>query len=79
MTQRYIDVDITFQSARSSGLTLITELFGRKYRTFAGIALEFQWVVLYLLLPLIAYFLVNWRYLQLVLSVSSILWVIYIW
>lgn len=63
----------------SSGLTMCLELFDAKRRTFAGIGLEFQWVALYLSLPLMAYFITDWRTFQIVISVSSIVWILLFW
>ncbi|ELT96398.1 hypothetical protein CAPTEDRAFT_94722, partial [Capitella teleta] len=66
-------------SSRSTGLLLIMEMFGSEHRSVTGIGLEFQWVILYLLLPVLAFLLHNWRHLQVLLSLSSLLWMVYIW
>lgn len=63
----------------SSGLTMCMELFDTKRRTFAGIALEYQWVACYLSLPLLAYFITDWRHLQIVISAASAIWIVFFW
>lgn len=62
-----------------SGILLCMELFDSKRRTFAGIGMEFQWIACYLVLALLAYFIPDWRHLQIVISAASAVWVIFFW
>ena len=55
------------------------ELFDSKRRAIAGISLEFQWIFCYLTLPILAYYIADWRTLQIIMSLSSAIWIIYIW
>lgn len=52
------------------------ECVGAKHRATTSVALEFGWVFGYMLLPLVAYFVRHFRYLQLIVSVSEIAWLI---
>jgi len=63
----------------NSGLTYLMELFDSKRRAFAGIGLEMQWISCYLLLPLMAYYIQDWRIFQIVISSASAIWIIYFW
>jgi OCT family organic cation transporter-like MFS transporter 4/5 len=49
------------------------ELFSSKMRTFAGLFLQLYWAVGMMIMAAIAYFLRDWRMLQLALSVPGLL------
>ena len=55
------------------------EIVGPSKRTFAGMAIEFVWCAGEALLLLMAYFVRNWRYLEIALSVPSIGLFFYWW
>lgn len=63
----------------NSGLTEIMELFDSKRRAVAGISLEFQWIFCYLTLPILTYYITDWRILQIALSVVSAIFIVYFW
>jgi len=63
----------------SSGLTCLMEMLDSKRRAFAGIGLEMQWITCYLLLPVMAYYIQDWRVFQIVISCASAIWIIYFW
>ncbi|KAK7108509.1 organic cation transporter protein-like isoform X2 [Littorina saxatilis] len=55
------------------------EIVGPSKRTFAGMAIEYIWVAGELLLLLCAYFIRNWRYLEIAVSVPSVGLLFYWW
>ncbi|XP_046542550.1 organic cation transporter protein-like [Haliotis rubra] len=65
----------TFMIAFVIGL----ELVGPSKRTIAGIAIQFFWCFGLFLLALVAYFIREWKYLQIVLSIPSVFFIAYWW
>jgi len=62
-----------------TGFVLACELFQAKHRTFAGIIIEDFWGVASCVLPLFAYIIVDWHYLQLLISLSGLLTIPMYW
>ncbi|XP_068564612.1 solute carrier family 22 member 2-like [Cebidichthys violaceus] len=62
-----------------SAYVLLTEIVGVEYRRMVGILYQMFFSVGVLLLPLLAYFITDWRWLQLVISVPNILFLSYYW
>ena len=62
-----------FQGVNITGYIMATELFPPKQRTVMGVSHEFLWAIGGALLPLMAYFLRDWRHLQLAVSLPSAL------
>ncbi|XP_068433219.1 solute carrier family 22 member 2-like [Clinocottus analis] len=58
---------------------LLTEIVGVEYRRTVGILYQMFFSVGGLLLPLMAYFIPNWRWQQLIISVPYILFMSYYW
>uniref|UniRef100_A0A669CDN2 Solute carrier family 22 member 2 n=1 Tax=Oreochromis niloticus TaxID=8128 RepID=A0A669CDN2_ORENI len=58
---------------------LLTEIVGVKYRRTVGILYQMFFSVGLLILPLLAYFITDWRWLQVTFSVPYILFVCYYW
>ncbi|KAL6096172.1 slc22a2 [Pungitius sinensis] len=61
------------------GYVLITEIVGVEYRHTVGVIYQMFFSVGILLLPLLAYFIPDWRWLQIVISVPYILFMSYYW
>ncbi|XP_040016117.2 solute carrier family 22 member 2 [Gasterosteus aculeatus] len=61
------------------GYVLITEIVGVEYRRTVGVLYQMFFSVGILLLPLLAYFITDWRWLQVVISAPYILFVSYYW
>ena len=55
------------------------ELFLPQHRGVVGALLEWCWGLAVLLLSPIAYLMQSWHYIQLVISIPSVLAVVYIW
>ena len=55
------------------------EMFLPAYRGVAGAMLEVFWGIAVMLVAPIAYLLQNWRYIQLAISLPSVLAIAYIW
>ena len=72
---------IFIQGLQTSSYILILELFpGRSHlRTYAGAAAEFFWALGVMGLGGIAYYIQHWRYIQLALSLPSVVTITYIW
>ena len=70
---------IMLQAVCLSGVLLMMEIFDSDRRAFVGIGLEFLWLWVYAWLPLLAMYIVNWRYFQLIISLVSSIWIIYYW
>ncbi|XP_063079304.1 solute carrier family 22 member 2 isoform X2 [Engraulis encrasicolus] len=62
-----------------AGYVLITELVGVEYRRTVGVLYQMFFSVGILLLPLIAYYIVDWRWLQVVITVPYIIFLSYYW
>lgn len=71
--------------ARTSGLQLfpcrlpVTEIVGVEYRRTVGILYQMFFSVGILILPLLAYFIGDWRWLQVVISAPYLLFIGYYW
>ena len=68
-----------WQASALTGLIIVMEMFDSSKRAFAGIGLETFWVINYVLLPLMAYYLRDWRHLELTISAVVFVWIIFIW
>ncbi|XP_041951297.1 solute carrier family 22 member 2 [Alosa sapidissima] len=62
-----------------AGYVLITELVGVEYRRTVGVLYQMFFSVGILILPLIAYFITDWRWLQVVITVPYIVFLSYYW
>ncbi|XP_053736593.1 solute carrier family 22 member 2 [Synchiropus splendidus] len=62
-----------------AGYVLITEIVGVEYRRTVGVVYQMFFSVGILLLPLLAYFITDWRWLQVVITVPYILFLSYYW
>ncbi|XP_031169707.1 solute carrier family 22 member 2-like [Sander lucioperca] len=62
-----------------SGYVLITEIVGVEYRRTVGVLYQMFFSVGILILPLLAYFITDWRWLQVVITVPYILFLSYYW
>ncbi|XP_074472586.1 solute carrier family 22 member 2-like [Sebastes fasciatus] len=62
-----------------SGYVLITEIVGLEYRRTVGILYQMFFSVGILILPLLAYFITDWRWLQVVITVPYIFFLSYYW
>lgn len=57
----------------------VTELVGVEFRRTVGVIYQMFFSVGILLLPLLAYFITDWRWLQVVITVPYILFLSYYW
>lgn len=57
----------------------VTEICGPKYRTYFGILTQFPFGIGAALLPLVAYFVREWKSLQLAISIPCVLLASYYW
>ena len=55
------------------------ELFSPHHRTMAGVAAEVFWAVGLILLAACCYFVQHWRYIQLAISIPTLVTLLYIW
>lgn len=62
-----------------SGFVIVLEIVGTKYRGDVGIGIEFGWALGYAVLPLIAYFVRDFRQLQLFLTLPEIVFIFFCW
>ncbi|KAM3603150.1 uncharacterized protein V6R79_017292 [Siganus canaliculatus] len=62
-----------------AGYVLITELVGVEFRRTVGVLYQMFFSVGILLLPLLAYYITDWRWLQVVITVPYILFLSYYW
>uniref|UniRef100_A0A3B4X129 Solute carrier family 22 member 3 n=1 Tax=Seriola lalandi dorsalis TaxID=1841481 RepID=A0A3B4X129_SERLL len=62
-----------------AGYVLITEIVGVEYRRTVGVLYQMFFSVGILLLPLLAYFITDWRWLQVVITVPYIIFLSYYW
>ena len=62
-----------------SGFVIVLEIVGSKYRGDVGIGIEFGWALGYAVLPLIAYFVRDFRKLQIVLTLPEIVFIFLCW
>ena len=58
---------------------LVTELVGVEYRRTVGVIYQMFFSVGILILPLLAYFITDWRWLQVVITVPYICFLSYYW
>ncbi|XP_053376201.1 organic cation transporter protein-like [Mercenaria mercenaria] len=77
VTLRFIQ-GVLMQGLQTSTYTLAMELFLPQHRSYAGAILECFWGLTVMTVPLLAYLIPNWRHLQLVVSLPSLLAVFYI-
>ncbi|CAL8314483.1 unnamed protein product [Lota lota] len=61
------------------GYVFIAELVGMEYRRTVGVLFQMFFSVAILLLPLLAYYITDWRWLQVVFTVPYILFISYYW
>lgn len=57
----------------------MTEIVGVEYRRTVGILFQMFFSVGILILPLLAYFIGDWRWLQVVISAPYLLFIAYYW
>uniref|UniRef100_A0A8C4ET24 Solute carrier family 22 member 3 n=1 Tax=Dicentrarchus labrax TaxID=13489 RepID=A0A8C4ET24_DICLA len=62
-----------------AGYVLITEIVGVEYRRTVGVIYQMFFSVGILILPLLAYFITDWRWLQVVITAPYILFLSYYW
>ncbi|XP_017295571.2 solute carrier family 22 member 2 [Kryptolebias marmoratus] len=62
-----------------AGYVLITEIVGVEFRRTVGVIYQMFFSVGILLLPLLAYFITDWRWLQVVITIPYILFLSYYW
>ncbi|XP_076078180.1 organic cation transporter protein-like [Mytilus galloprovincialis] len=62
-----------------TGYVIGVELVGPEKRIWAGIIFEFFWAAGEMLLALAAYYIRNWKYLNLVVTIPSLIFLSYIW
>ncbi|XP_034755588.1 solute carrier family 22 member 2 [Etheostoma cragini] len=62
-----------------AGYVLITEIVGVEYRRTVGVIYQMFFSIGILLLPLLAYFIADWRWLQVVITVPYFLFLSYYW
>uniref|UniRef100_A0A671UTK4 Solute carrier family 22 member 3 n=1 Tax=Sparus aurata TaxID=8175 RepID=A0A671UTK4_SPAAU len=62
-----------------AGYVLITELVGVEYRRTVGVLYQMFFSVGILILPLLAYYITDWRWLQVVITVPYIIFLSYYW
>ena len=55
------------------------EIIGNDWKTWLGIGLMFPWAIGYSSLPLLAYFVPNWFYLQIALTLPLPVFIIFYW
>ena len=67
------------QGLQISSYVLVAELFLPNFRPYAGAIVECFWGLDVLLVAGIAYFIRDWRYMQLAITLPSIVAVFYIW
>ncbi|XP_041831247.1 solute carrier family 22 member 2-like [Melanotaenia boesemani] len=62
-----------------AGYVLITEIVGVEFRRTVGVIYQMFFSVGILILPLLAYFITDWRWLQVVITVPYIIFMSYYW
>lgn len=62
-----------------AGYVLITEIVGVEYRRTVGIIYQMFFSIGILILPLLAYYITDWRWLQVVITIPYILFLSYYW
>lgn len=55
------------------------ELIGKQYRIYAGVATAFTFAFGYLILAGVSYWLKDWKYTQIAISIPSFLFLSYYW
>ncbi len=68
-----------FQGAGLTGIVMACELFPAAHRTFAGTTLELFWASSWMALAGIAYFIRNWRHLQLAITIPPVITIFLLW
>jgi OCT family organic cation transporter-like MFS transporter 4/5 len=62
-----------------SGFVIVLEIVGSRYRGDLGIAIEFGWALGYVLLPIFAFFIRDFRLLQLTFTIPEVIFVFLCW
>lgn len=62
-----------------SGFVIILEVIGPKQREILGIAIQFGWALGYIVMPFVAYFIRDFRYLQLACTLPEIVCIYICW
>ncbi|MEQ2235491.1 hypothetical protein ILYODFUR_002937 [Ilyodon furcidens] len=62
-----------------AGYVLITEIVGVEFRRTVGVIYQMFFSIGILILPLLAYFITDWRWLQVVITIPYILFLSYYW
>jgi hypothetical protein len=70
---------LLLQGLQTCTFVLAMELFTPKMRTFVGAGMELFWGVGVMYLALLAWLIRDWRYIQLAISLPSVLSVTYLW
>lgn len=69
----------TCELTRKTCRLSVTEIVGVEYRRTVGVIYQMFFSVGILLLPLIAYFVTDWRWFQVIITVPYILFLVYYW
>ena len=62
-----------------SGFVIVLEIVGSRYRGDLGIAIEFGWALGYILLPIFAFFIRDFRLLQLTFTIPEVIFIYFCW
>ncbi len=73
------DLPLSLQGVNITGFIMATELFPPKQRTVFGVAHEFLWALGGAVLPIMAWFLRDWRDLQIAVSAPGIIALLLWW
>jgi len=65
--------------AMAAGYVMACELFAAKYRTFAGMIIEYFWAAAVCFNALLAYLVQNWVHLQLIISLAGLMTIPFYW
>lgn len=67
------------QGLQTTSHTMLMEMFQPAHRTVVGVSLEIFWGTSYITLAGIWYFIQNWRYIQLAITLPTAITIAYIW
>lgn len=67
------------QGLQTCSFVLIMEWFTPEHRTVVGTVFEIFWGAGVMWLALVAWLIQDWRYIQLALTLPSVLTIVYIW
>lgn len=59
--------------------SVVTEIVGVEKRRFVGIIYQMFYSLSFFIIPLLAYFITDWRWLQAVFCLPSLIFVCYYW